>query len=134
MMPELIIFFCLIAIAIGVILWRRGLQILNSGKKSVATIIENIHSADADGGVYYPVISFLTDKNQTVTKELSIGFFPARRIGKKLQVIYDPDNPSDVVIYPGLRLVIIPRVLVVVGLTGVVIVILNYLKVISAIP
>jgi hypothetical protein len=87
MMSRQIILFSLIAITVGVILWRRGSRILNSGNKSVATIVENIYSADADGGVYYPVIRFMTDKNETVTKELSIGIFPARRIGKKLSVI-----------------------------------------------
>src|SRR4051812_45345808 len=119
MMSRQIILFSLIAITVGVILWRRGSRILNSGNKSVATIVENIYSADADGGVYYPVIRFMTDKNETVTKELSIGFFPARRIGKKLSVIYDPVNPIDVVTYPGLQLAIIPRVLVGAGLTGI---------------
>jgi hypothetical protein len=134
MMNRQIIFFALIVTAFGVFLWRRGSRILNKGLKSQATVIRNIYEPDTEGGVYYPVVQFLTAKNEKVTKKLSFGVSPAKPIGKKLTVVYDPNNPLDFVTSPGLYLEIVPRLLVAIGTTGLIISILDLLHVISVIP
>jgi hypothetical protein len=135
MIAKQIIFFSLIVITVGIILWRRGSRILNKGMRSEATIIKNVYQPDGEGGgVYYPVVEFLTKKNEKVTKKLSFGVHPARPIGKKLGVVYDPDKPLDFVTSPGLYLEVVPRLLVAIGITGLIISILDLFEVISAIP
>jgi hypothetical protein len=101
------VFLSLVSIAIGAILWRAGRRILARGKLSEATIVKNVyrpneitliqkaHGIDDDeSGTYYPVIHFMTDKNELITKQLTIGFNPPRSVGKKLSVIYNPRCPE----------------------------------------
>jgi len=137
MINRQIIFFSLISVTIGLIIWIRGNRILNKGKRSVAKIIHNTYKPDNDGeggGTYFPTINFLTDKNESVTKELSIGTLPKRSVGTTINVVYDPDNPYDFVTSPGILLVAIPRTLVAMGLTGIIIATLDMLDIVSIIP
>jgi hypothetical protein len=132
MIARQIIFFSLISLTLGIILWRRGNRILGNGKRSEATIIKNVYEPDNEGGgFYYPVIEFFSDKNEKITKQLSIGYSPARTIGKRLSIVYDPNDPNEVVTSPGLFLVFIPRLLVAFGITAIITATLDLLEVIS---
>lgn len=137
----------LVTITIGVILWRTGRRILARGKLSEATIVKNIYCPneltlilndlgidDDESGVYYPVIHFMTDKNELITKQLTIGFNPPKSVGKKLSVIYNPNNPSEIVTYPSIQLEVIPRLLVSIGVIVLIIVVLDVFEIISVIP
>jgi hypothetical protein len=141
------VFLCLVSITIGVILWRAGRRILARGKLSEATIvknvyrpnvltlIQNVHGIDDDeSGTYYPVIHFRTDKNELITKQLSIGFNPPKSVGKKLSVIYNPTDPGDIVTYPRVQLEAVPKLLVSIGVIGLIIVVLDVFEIISFIP
>lgn len=122
---------------IGVIVWIRGNRILSRGKRAVAKIIFNTYKPDNDGeggGTHYPTINFITDKNESVTKELTIGTMPARSVGTTINVVYEPENPYEFVPTPGLLLVILPRVLVAMGLTGIIIAVLDMVDIVSVIP
>jgi hypothetical protein len=77
---------------------------------------------------------FLTDKQEWITKELSIGYSPAKREGTKLQVSYDPEDPTNVEITSSLQLEILPRLLVALGICGLVFVSLEALQIIALIP
>ena len=137
MINRQIIFFSLISVTIGLIIWIRGKRILNKRKRSVAKIIYNTYKPDNDGeggGTYYPTITFKTDKNESVTKELSFGTLPKRSVGTTINVVYDPNNPHDFVTSPGILLVVIPRVLVATGLTGIIAATLDMLDIVSIIP
>ena len=147
MITRQIVFLFLVSITIGVILWIAGRRILARGKLSEATIVKNIycpneltliknaHGLDDDeSGTYYPVIHFMTDKNELITKQLTIGFNPPRSVGKKMSVIYNPNNPSDIVTYPRIQLEVIPRLLVSIGVIGLIIVVLDVFEIISVIP
>jgi hypothetical protein len=124
-------------VTIGLIVWARGNRILSKGKRSVARIIFNTYKPDNDGegsGSYYPTINFKTDKNESVTKELSFGTLPKRSVGTTINVVYNPDNPYDFVTSPGLLPVIIPRALVAIGITGIIIAVLDTIDIVSVIP
>ena len=132
-----IIFFSIVTVTIGWIIWIRGNRILSKGKRTLAKIIFNTYKPDNDGqggGTYYPTINFVTHKNESVTKELSIGTLPERSVGTVINVVYDPNNPYDFVTSPGILLVMIPRFLVATGLTGIIIATLDILDIISIIP
>lgn len=70
---------------------------MTNGKIADAVIFKNnFHSSRLSGGTYHPVVRFLTDKQEWITQELSIGYSPAKEEGTKLQVIYDPEDPTNV--------------------------------------
>jgi hypothetical protein len=147
MITRQIVFLSLVAIIFGLILWIEGRRFLARSKLSEATVVKNIFCPneitliqndlgieDDESGTYYPVIHFMTDKNELITKQLSIGFNPPMSVGKKLSVIYNPNNPSDIVIYPRFLLEVIPRLLVSIGVLALIIVILDVFEIISLIP
>ncbi len=114
-------------IAIGAILWKKGDHLLFIGKKTQAVIFRNNYqSSGSGGGLYYPVIRFKTESDEWITHELSTGHSPARPEGKKLEVIYDPEDPSNVALNNKFQLEILPRLMVSAGIVGLIVSILIY--------
>ena len=120
METELIILFgSAIFVIVGIILWRKGSHLLSNGKKAKAVIFKNnVKRSGSDGDLYYPVVRFITDEQEWITQELSIGYSPAKPEGTKLQVIYDPENPAIVEINSSFQLEIFPRLLTAIGIVG----------------
>jgi hypothetical protein len=119
-----------VCLLIGTYLLRRGNHFLKNGKRAEAVIFSNYY----DGDAYYPVIRFLTDKQEWITHQLDIGHLPKKREGKKLQVVYDPEDPTDVQRYSFFMLAILPRLFIALGLIGVMFVALAVLGVINPWP
>ncbi|SHH28872.1 Protein of unknown function [Chryseolinea serpens] len=136
MPPELTILFISAGFLIlGVYFWQKGNHLLKNGKKAEAIVFSNNFEASHNGGgVYYPVVRFLTDKQEWITQELSVGTSPKKREGTKLQVIYDPENPTDVQINSTFVLEILPRIFTALGVMGAVFVTLEILDVINILP
>lgn len=119
-------------IVMGVYLWQKGSHLLVNGKKADAIIFKNnFDHTDSNGGMYYPVVRFLTDKQEWITQQLSIGYFPAKPEGTKLKVLYDPGDPTSVEINSSFQLEILPRLFVALGIGGFVFSMLEYLGIIS---
>ena len=120
METELIILFgSAIFIIVGIILWRKGSHLLSNGKKATAVIFKNnVKRSGSDGDLYYPVVRFTTDEQEWITQELSIGYSPAKPEGTKLEVIYDPEDPTIVEINSSFQLEIFPRLLTAIGIVG----------------
>jgi hypothetical protein len=116
-------------ITVGIFLWQKGNHLLRTGKKAQAVIFKNNYDSSGDGGVYYPVVRFLTDKQEWVTQQLNIGYSPAKEEGTKLEVIYDPEDPSNVEINSTFLLEILPRILVISGVCGLVFGVLELLEI-----
>jgi hypothetical protein len=120
-----------IFIVIGAKLWQKGNHLLATGKKAKAIIFKNNFKSSESDGMYYPVVRFLTDRQEWITQELSIGCSPAKPEGTKLDVIYDPDNPTTVEINSPFQLEILPRLFVSIGLIGFTMGVLAYLNIIQ---
>ncbi len=120
--------------AAGINLWQKGNLLLAKGKKAKAIIFKNNFRSGSDGGVYYPVVRFLTDKQEWITQELNIGYSPAKLEGTKVEVIYNPDEPTTVEINSVFQLEILPRLFVALGLGGFVFGVLEYMEIINLIP
>ena len=103
---------------IGIHLWQKGSHLLIAGKKARAVVFRNNYESNKGGGVYYPVVRFLTDKEVWITQQLSVGIRPAMKEGTSLEVIYDPDDPTTLQINSTFLLEILPRLLVTVGVCG----------------
>lgn len=113
-------------------LWQKSSSLISHGKKAKAVVFRNNYKGvHNEQGLYFPVVRFLTDKQEWVTQELSIGQNPPMEEGKQVQVIYDPEDPSEVEINTIFRLEILPRFLVAVGLCGVIIGFIMYLEIVE---
>lgn len=119
------------AIVAGIHLWQKGKHLLTTGKKASAIIFKNNYSSGTgtNAGVYYPVVRFLTDKKEWITQELSVGYSPEKEEGTKLEIIYDPEDPSNVEINSPFQLEILPRILVIIGVCGLTLEILELLDI-----
>jgi hypothetical protein len=108
--------------------------LITNGKKAEAIIFKNnFHPSKSGGGTYSPVVRFLTDKQEWITQELSVGYSPAIEEGTKIEVVYDPNDPTTVEINSTLQLEVLPRLLVVIGVIGLIFGTIEYLEIIDLI-
>ena len=122
-----------VLIIVGVVLWQKGNHLIANGKKAKAVIFKNNFDSSSSGGVYFPVVRFLTDKQEWITQQLSIGYSPAKPEGTKLEVIYDPEEPTNVEINSAFQLEMLPRLFVIIGVVGLIWGILEYADIIQLI-
>lgn len=117
----------------GVWLWQKGNHLTANGKTAKAVIFKNVYerSGSSGQGFYHPVVRFKTDQGEWVTQKLGIGYLPAKAEGTKLEVIYDPEDPTNVEIHSPFQLEVLPRLFVAFGLAGLIVGILAYLNYIS---
>jgi len=128
----LLIFISLISLLLGVKFWQTGNSLIENGKKAEAIIFKNnFKGAGYQRGLYFPVVRFLTEKKEWITQELSVGQNPPMEEGKRVTVIYDPEDPTTVDIHSTFRLEILPKILVVLGIFGIVSGFLVYLEIIE---
>ncbi len=118
----LILVISISLIVVGVLRWQNGNHLLATGKKAKAIVFKNNYNAGVGrgGGAYYPVVRFLTDKQEWITQELSVGYDPAKEEGTELEVIYDPEDPTTVGINSSFQLEVLPRLLFILGICGLV--------------
>lgn len=129
-----IIFLSSVALILGVLLWRWGNRMLRNGVRTNAMIIHNRYEPSTDGdGVYYPTIQFVTLKNEKMEKELDFGSSAKKEVGTKIAIVYDQENPSDVVTSPTFWLTIVPRSLVGIGVVGITVAVMDFFEVISVV-
>lgn len=127
----LVVSLCLIGV--GVVRLQKNANLLTAGKIAKATIYKNTyrrgsrHRSGSDSGVYHPVVRFLTDNQEWITQELSVGYLPAKKEGTKLEVRYDPEDPTNVEINSVFQLEVLPRLFVGIGVFGLVFLILELL-------
>ena len=132
--PELIIMIVsLIFGAVGIIQWQKGTYLMRHGKKAIAIVYKNVYESRNGSGYFYPVLRFLTDKQEWITQQLNRGFNPAKEEGSKIEVIYDPEEPEDFELSSSFNLEILPRVFIALGICGFIFGILEVFDVISMI-
>lgn len=133
MPPELLgaMIFAIIML-IGVKLHQKMAYLKRNGKKTRAVIFKNnFKRSGASGGLYYPVVRFTTETKEWITQELDVGFLPAKPEGTKMEVIYDPDEPTNVAINSSVQLEILPRLLIAIGAIGFILSALDYAEIIQ---
>lgn len=127
-----------IALILGMILYQKNKPLLQKGKRAQAVIFQNKLDRSVDFNetlsssmMYYPIVKFTTDSNEQITQELSIGYYPAKAIGTKLEVVYDPDDPTNVEINSAFITKVLPALLITAGLIGFIVSILEYTEIIN---
>ncbi|WP_420317009.1 DUF3592 domain-containing protein [Ekhidna sp.] len=118
-------------IILGVYWWRKGNHLILNGKKVDALVYANRHQYHPTNnkiGLYFPVVRFLTEEKEWITKKLEIGYNPPLEEGSKIKIIYDPDNPEYLQIDNSFMLEFLPRILVTSGLIGLILSLMYYLE------
>ena len=132
---EIIIsFLCGGAIIAGAYLWIKGNILILKGKKVDALVYANRHQYNPTNsklGLYFPVVRFLTDDKEWITKKLEVGFNPPLEEGSRIKIIYDPDDPEYLQIDNPFMLELLPRILVAGGMIGFILSLMIYLGIIS---
>ncbi|MFL9845007.1 DUF3592 domain-containing protein [Flavobacterium rhizosphaerae] len=131
MINEIIVFIIsvpFIMVGNNLLLKRNYLKI--SGKKATAIIYKNNRKYGSDSDeTYYPVVRFLTDKNEQITQELDCGTNPPRTLGKHIEVLYDPLNPNNVIENNTFNTIALPWLFIVLGTSGILITVLELLDI-----
>ena len=125
-----IIFFSFFVFAVGLVRREKLTHLNKVGKITEGIIFKNNYkSSYDDDGNYYPVVRFLTEEKVWITQELDVGFSPAMKEGKKVNLIYDPNEPTNVTFHSKLNLKTIPIGLIVLGISGMIYGVIRYLEI-----
>ncbi|MFK7951719.1 MAG: DUF3592 domain-containing protein [Ekhidna sp.] len=119
---------------LGVFFWKKSDYLVKHGRKAEARIFKNNFrrmTTSSEGGVYFPVVRFLTDKKEWITQELDIGYNPPKGEGEIVEILYDPDDPTYIQLNTMFILIFLPRIMIPVGLIGFVLSLLIYLEVVN---
>lgn len=83
---------------IGYHLLEKGKKLKSGGRKVKGIVVGNNHRIPnhKSSGVYHPIVQFVSENNENITQELSIGTNPAKAVGTEIDLLYDPLNPYDV--------------------------------------
>lgn len=89
-------------IAAGLFSLEKRSRLLKKGKKVKGIVYSNNFKMNHRGdGLYYPVIRFLTEKNEWMTQELNIGTNRPMKEREEIEVLYDPASPTDMMVNSG---------------------------------
>jgi len=107
-------------LAIGLLFSEKNMRLKKTGKKAKAIIFTNNYrpKINGRGGIYYPVVRFVTEDNQWITQELDFGQKPPMTEGKEVEVFYDPKNPQEVVMNSYRIIIFLPWALIIAGTCG----------------
>jgi hypothetical protein len=101
----------------GIHHWRKAERLTANGKKTKGIIFANNLKAS---GLHFPVVRFLTDKKEWITQELDTGYKIPMNEGEEVDIVYHADDPQDFQINKNFELLILPRLLVALGVTGII--------------
>ena len=126
MNPLLLLFATVSCIAFGLYLRRKATLLLATGLKAEATVIRNEYKTTTTTDFYHPVVEFKTSKQEVFVQKLGKGYKPAKAVGTKLQVIYEPGNPTNVQVDSVFQLRIVPWLAIILGSGGLIIMLLDW--------
>ena len=103
----------------GIQQWIKSHELLTKGIKTIAEVVDNSYKTDEDGkGFYYPIVRFETPEKELVHRELSQGYSPAQPKGKKIPILYNPNNSGMIEMDSSFHLKILPKILTTLGIVG----------------
>lgn len=111
--------------AIAIHKQRKNSYLLINGKTTRAVVfkMERTHRDN----LAYPVLRFTTEDKEWITTKIGLTY-PGISQGDRFEVLYDPDDPKNVVIKNHFVLEIMPKLFMAIGLAFIVLSILGYLE------
>jgi hypothetical protein len=102
--------------------------LLDIGEKSEGIVFDLEKSKNSEFNSQYPIIRFLTKKNEWITKAANLGISVSTyKQGDKVNVIYNPDKPEEFMIESKWQ-ILISKGLLFAGLVGLIIGIFLFYK------
>ena len=101
----------------GMLMLRKSYKLATQGIATTGTIIgsELQLRAGASQTLYAPKVEFQTARGERVTFVASVGSNAAPKTGRKVKVLYIPDNPQDADVNSLLRSWLFPLLMVLTG-------------------
>jgi len=98
------VFFCIIGIGLlagSLFIFGNTQELIKKSNSTTGVVIELIQERSIRGGSkYHPLISFETQKGESIQFTLPYGSSPPEyRVGENVTVLYDPNNPYNARIY-----------------------------------
>jgi hypothetical protein len=127
-------------LALGLITLEKNTRMRTKGKKTKGIIFENYRYRSAPFSVNgiklhfggYPTVRFLTHDNRWMTEKLNVRlswlFYPE---GKEIDILYNPQNPREIVFDNILNTILFPWFSTITGLISVVFICLELLEIIN---
>lgn len=91
------VFITLVSTIIGYLKLKDAEYFLNHGKLAKGIVLEYKRRYQS----YFPVIRFKTEDKEWITVELNVRSNYSKSVGQEIEVYYDPDNPRDCWMRPG---------------------------------
>ncbi|WP_294733909.1 DUF3592 domain-containing protein [uncultured Flavobacterium sp.] len=118
---------------------RKSKRLKSKGEKVKAVVIKNnrkinINNRRKSNRViysYYPVVEFQTEDDRWMGIELNFGTSQPKNIGENIDILYDPENPSEVSVNNFFMLSVLPWLFIVLGVCGIVFSTLELMEVID---
>jgi hypothetical protein len=106
-----------VLLIVGAALLVRQVQFVTAAERATGTVVAVSRETDSDGEVtFYPVVRFTTAHGKEIEFKSSTGSKPASHsTGDRVEVLYDPDDPSDAQLSGFLDLWLGPGVLLLLG-------------------
>lgn len=83
-------------LAAGVATFIHTMRFVAGAERATGTVIDLDSRTDSDGVTFYPVVRFTTAEGRTVEFVSSSGSSPpSESVGDEVEVLYDPDDPTD---------------------------------------
>lgn len=125
----------LLCTVIGYHLLEKGKNLKSSGIKVKGIVVGNNYKIlnHKSSGVYHPVVKFVSENNENIMQELSIGTNPAKAVGTEIDLLYDPLNPYDVHTNSPLALTYMPWFIFLLGFFGCILSISEFLGITAVI-
>lgn len=93
----LVILICIPFVVIGIYEFCKTAKMDNTFVATEGTVVGNAYRATLqDGAAYFPMVEFQTKAGKTESFTDGIGSYPPDyKVGVKVKIMYDPDNPQD---------------------------------------
>lgn len=87
----------IIFLVIGIFVLRKELGLRKNGVRVTGVIVEVIREEDMDGTSFRPVVQFTTHEGQSIVwRSTETGSIWRNALDKPMRIIYDPQNPQEV--------------------------------------
>ena len=92
-----VVFITIVLTIMGYLKLKNANYFLNHGKLAKGIVLEYKRRYQS----YFPVIRFKTEDKEWITVELNVRSNYSKSVGQEIEVYYDPDNPRDCWMRPG---------------------------------
>lgn len=103
--------FGAIVIAVGFFFRNKAKEMAKDGVQADATVVGNQEADDLS----YPIVEFTDQNNEKVRTTLNSGYRPAKNIGTTINIVYDPNDISNIMINSHFMFKTLPVILFVAG-------------------